>query len=136
MAQANVKFLLGVWFLLLYFSSAFGNNNTQDNTQDAYGDGTSPSEGACTNCTICPYTCQSPPPPSGSRSYGVPPPTGYVNCPPAQPVMTCCPQYTNYGPPPPYYYSDSSTLLPFIKLFTFEWSSAILVLFLHYVLCV
>ncbi|MCD9558508.1 hypothetical protein HAX54_015906 [Datura stramonium] len=137
MAQENVKFLLGVWLLLLYFfSSAFGSNN---NIQDAYGDGTSPSQAACTNCTICPYTCQSPPPPppSGYQSYGVPPPTGYGNCPPAQPVTPCCPQYNNYVPPPPYsYYSGSSTLFPFIKLFAFECSSAILLLFLHYVLCV
>ncbi|CAN4097476.1 unnamed protein product [Withania somnifera] len=100
MAQENVKFLLGVWLLLLYlFLCASGKNITQDNIQDAYGDGTSPSQGACTNCTICPYTCQSPPPPSGSQSYGVPPPIGYTNCPPAQPVTPCCPQYSNYGPP-------------------------------------
>ncbi|KAK4373154.1 hypothetical protein RND71_008538 [Anisodus tanguticus] len=142
MAQENVKFLLGVWLVLLYFfSSAFGSNNTQDNIQGAYGDGISPpqEQSVCTNCTICPYTCQSPPltpplPPSGYQSYGVPPPTGYANCPPAQPVTPCCPQY-NYGPPPPYYYSGSSTLLPFIKLIAFEWTSAILVL-LHYVVCV
>ncbi|XP_055803182.1 uncharacterized protein LOC129872279 [Solanum dulcamara] len=145
MAQENVKFLLGVWLLLLYFfSSVFGDNNTQDGN---YGDGSisPPTQSACTNCTICPYTCQPPPlqppptPPSdgGYQSYGVPPPAGYENCPPAQPVTPCCPQYNNYGPPPPpyNYYSGSSTLLPFIKLFAFEWSSAILVLFLHYVVC-
>ncbi|KAM3281603.1 hypothetical protein P3S67_027249 [Capsicum chacoense] len=143
MAQENVKFHLGVWMLLLYFfSSAFGSNNTQDSIQEAYGDGSSPPQSACTNCTTCPYTCQSPPlpppPPSGGyQTYGVPPPTGYVNCPPAQPVTPCCPQSSNYGPPPPSnYYSGSSILLPFIKLFAFEWSSAILVLFIHYVVCV
>ncbi|KAK4716450.1 hypothetical protein R3W88_014788 [Solanum pinnatisectum] len=145
MAQENVKFLLGVWLLLLYFfSSVFGDNNTQDGNNYGEGSISPPTQSACTNCTICPYTCQSPPPPTppsggGYQSYGVPPPTGYVNCPPAQPVTTpCCPQYNNYGPPPPpyNYYSGSSTLSPFIKLFAFEWSFAILVLFLHYVVCV
>lgn len=138
MAQENVKVLLGVWLLLLcLFTSVFGYNDTQDGN---YGDGSlsPPTQSACTNCTICPYTCQSPPPtpPSGGgyQSYGVPPPTGYANCPPAQPVAPCCPQYNNYGPPPPpyNYYSGSSILLPF----ALEWSSAILVLFLHYVVCV
>nr|XP_009799730.1 PREDICTED: formin BNI1-like [Nicotiana sylvestris]XP_016477089.1 PREDICTED: extensin-like [Nicotiana tabacum] len=137
MAQEKLKFLLGTWLLILYFfSSVFGSNNTQDNTiQDTYGDGTSP-QNSCTNCTICPYPChpqQPPPPPSGYQSYGVPPPpsgvpppptlppsTGYGNCPPATPVVPCCPVQYNYGPPPPYYYTGSTT-----KLFACEWISAI-----------
>ncbi|XP_026429722.1 histone acetyltransferase KAT6A-like [Papaver somniferum] len=92
MAFAKLALLVA---LLLIIS----NCNSAENVSS---DGLLPSSNVCVNCSICPYTCQSQPPPSpsGYPSYGAPPPPGQANCPPT-PAVQCCQQHP---PPNPYGY--------------------------------
>ncbi|GAA0167107.1 hypothetical protein LIER_22115 [Lithospermum erythrorhizon] len=110
---------------MFIFSSVHGE---EKENVDEYSDGVnSHPNNTCTNCNICPITCNYPPPPSlGTPTYGTPPPPAPptsisqdYNCPP--PPVQCCQQYAPptplpSPPPSPYFYphgnnSDVSVLL-------------------------
>lgn len=102
MAFAKLALLVALLLIISNCNSA----------EDVSSDGLLPSSNVCVNCSICPYTCQSQPPPSpsGYPSYGAPPPPvqsmpvpgtpGQANCPPT-PAVQCCQQHP---PPNPYGY--------------------------------